>query len=1193
MNKAAIKNFAVWARRKLIADITYKIGTLGITESSIAEELPQSTTDLQFFDIGTKNYAEVSGSDIAKRNTLVDSIRRKEKDIGNYKEAFQYIVEEVAYTWFNRLIAIRFMEINEYLPSGIRVLSSDSRAKIEPDIVTTPFATDLEFTPYEQDRIIQLKEESKLDELFRMLFIKQCNKLSEILPELFEKTDDFTEILLTLSFIDKDGIIYKLTHDMDEDDFNMKKEGQIEIIGWMYQYYNMEPKAAVFAKAGGTKIKKEDIPAATQLFTPDWIVRYLVENSVGRIWMEGHQKDNLRSSWIYYMDEAQQEPAVFDQLKEIYSTYKAMIPEKIKVIDPCMGSGHILVYAFDVLMQIYESYGYTQRDAARSILLNNIFGLDIDKRAYQLAYFAVMMKARQYNRRILTEHLEPNLAFSQNAEMLEPSAMNRMGDYREQTLKLLEEFKYAAEYGSLLNVSLSISDLERMERQLEEVVKSKDYGNVMDILECDVLLSVLKPAMKQAKILVQKYEVVVTNPPYLSGSAVDTKLKEYIKNGYPISKTDLFAVFIERGKEMLAKNGLQAMITMHSWMFLSSYEKLREKMMESDLVNMVHLGARAFEEISGEVVQTTAFVIRKSRIEDYLGTYCRLVEPNSQSGKEERFLKGTSRYITNQRNFTKIPGAPIAYWVSETLISAFANNLFYDYTISDGQNKTGNNAKFVRFFWEVKNNCIGKGKKWLFYAKGGGYRKWVGNLINVVDWSLPAREFYKKDYVCRIIPEYLWYEKGITWGLITSNLPSFRILPEEATFDVGGSSVFLKDYENYNYFLGLLNSKVFLNIVKMLNPTLNFQVKDIRSMPIILKNESIVNTIVEENISYSKADWDSFETSWDFKKHPLLQYAAFTPQEIAIDKEKHISGMGLIRDAYELWEEKCEHRFNKLKANEEELNRIFIDIYSLQDELTPEVEDKDVTVRKADLQRDIKSLLSYAVGCMFGRYSLDNEGIAYAGGDWDSSKYQTFIPDADNCIPITDEEYFEDDIVGLLCGWLKKVYGEDTLEENLDFIANALGNKGNTSREMIRNYFLTDFIKDHIRIYQKRPIYWLFDSGKQNGFKVLCYMHRWNKDTIGHMRVEYLHRMQRIYEKEIERMQEIMDHSKDNKEISTATKRKEKLQRQLKETKAYDAKVAHLALARINIDLDDGVKVNYEKVQTTPNGQKMWILAKI
>ena len=555
-------------------------------------------------------------------------------------------------------------------------------------------------------------------------------------------------------------------------------------------------------------------------------------------------------------------------------------------------------------------------------------------------------------------------------------------------------------------------------------------------------------------------------------------------------------------------------------------------------------------------------------------------------------------YETEQNNFSKIPGSPIAYWVSENLIKAFSNKLFYDYTVSDGQNKTGNNAKFVRYFWEVQKDCIGKEKKWLFYAKGGGYRKWVGNLIDVVDWSPATREFYRKDYVCRIIPEYLWYEKGITWGLITSSLPSFRILPEEATFDVGGSSVFFKDYKNYNYFLGLLNSKVFLNVVKMLNPTLNFQVKDIRSMPIILEKEDVVNDLVEETVVYSKEDWDSFETSWDFKKHPLLQYASFTPQEIAADKTRHISDMGLIRDAYELWKDKCESRFNQLKANEEKLNRIFIEIYGLQDELRPDVEDKDVTVRKADLQRDIKSLLSYAVGCMFGRYSLDCEGIAYAGDEWNDSKYETFIPDRDNCIPVTDDEYSEDDIVGRLCEWLKKVYGIDTLEENLDFIANALGNKGKTSRETIREYFVNDFITDHMKIYQKRPIYWLFDSGKANGFKALVYMHRYNADTVAKVRVDYLHNIQ----KSIEQAKLSAEYLRDNgsgAEKAKATKLITKYTKQLAEIHLYDEAMAHIANQRIDIDLDDGVKVNYEKFQGVEVAQegkkalKIDLLAKI
>lgn len=551
---------------------------------------------------------------------------------------------------------------------------------------------------------------------------------------------------------------------------------------------------------------------------------------------------------------------------------------------------------------------------------------------------------------------------------------------------------------------------------------------------------------------------------------------------------------------------------------------------------------------------------------------------------------------------------------------AFSNELLYDKSISPSQNVTGNNSKYVRKFWELSNNKIGGVDDWIFYCKGGGYRKWWGNLEDVVDWSPSAREIYQYGdgkHASQIINKDYWYRKGITWGLITSALPSFRVMPEGATYDKGGSTIIVD--ENVYYFtLALLNSKVYLNIASMLNPTLNFQVKDVRSMPLVLKNADSIEKITEDNIAISKRDWDSFETSWNFRKHPLISYA--------------VSNVSM---AFEMWSKDCDEHFNQLKANEEEVNRIFIDIYGLQDELTPEVEDKDVTVRKADLQRDIKSLISYAVGCMFGRYSLEREGIVYAGGnfddvfwkykgqaaldkngeaiegsyagisladyhypkfhdtdDWKTATELSFEPDVDNCIPITDEEYFGDDIVGLFCAWLKKVYGEDTLEENLEFIANALGNKGKTSREVIRNYFLTDFIKDHIKTYQKRPIYWLFDSGKQNGFKALVYMHRWNADTIGNVRVEYLHRIQRVYEKEITRMQEIIDNSHDNKEISNATKRKEKLQKQIKETKDYDAKIAHLALSRIDIDLDDGVKVNYEKVQTA-DGKKMQILAKI
>lgn len=1205
MNKTAIKNFAVWARQKLIADITYKAGTIGITENGVSEKLPQSTNDLYFFDIGTKDYAEVSGDEIKQRNAFVDAIRKKEQGTSTFKEAFENVIEEVAYTWFNRLIAIRFMEVNDYLPSRVRVLSSENKAKLEPDFVTNPFDTDLEFTPYEKDRIIQFKDENKLDELFRMLFIKQCNKLNEILPELFEKTDDYTELLLTISFTDKDGIVYKLTHDIDENDFNVEKEGQVEIIGWMYQYYISKKHDEIVNIYKGT-VKKADIPAATQLFTTDWVVRYMVDNSLGRYWIERNPKSKLIEKLAFFVTPKDGKINYVDD--KVY-------PADLTFFDPCMGSGHILVYAFDVLMEIYRECGYSDRDASLNIVQHNLFGLDIDKRAYQLAYFAVMMKARSYNRRALTQNTTNNLAYIEesnaiskftNDSLTTDKEQNKIGEY------LVEAFKHAQEIGSLQTI-----EKKDYKEFFEYLLNLDSPKTQIDLFSSEWLLNT-KPLMlqltKQAYIMSNKYAVVCTNPPYMN--KLEGHLKKFVVDNYKDYSGDLFSAFMYRNFGFCKTDGYSAFMTPFVWMFIKTYEKLREYIISNKTItSLVQMEYSAFEEAT---VPICSFILKNSKRNEKSLCFKLSDFKGGMEVQKQKVLEAIANkdcgyfYEADENNFSKIPSSPIAYWISLNLIKIFSNKLFYDYTISDGQNKTGNNSKFVRCFWEVKDYCIGKDKKWLFYAKGGGYRKWVGNLIDVVNWSLSAREFYKKDYVCRIIPEYLWYKKGITWGLITSNLPSFRILPEEATFDVGGSSIFLKNYNNYNYFLGLLNSNVFLNVVKMLNPTLNFQVKDIRSMPIIIENEKVVNHIVEKAINISKIDWNSFETSWDFKKHPLVPTVNDWNEQINSQfSEGRKEKFSLLEWHFEKWKIECNYRFNQLKENEEELNRIFIDIYGLQDELTPDVEDKDVTVyRIFDTKDDIpesmgnskysltkkdvvKSLISYAVGCMFGRYSLDVDGLAYAGGQWDYSKYSTFIPDADNCVPITDEEYFEDDIVGLFCAWIKKAYGEDNLEENLDFIAKSLGNKGNTSREIIRNYFLNDFIKDHIKTYQKRPIYWLFDSGKQNGFKALCYMHRWNADTIGNMRVEYLHRMQRVYDKEIERMQEIIDNSRDNKEINKATKRKEKLQKQVKETKDYDAKVAHLALSRIDIDLDDGVKVNYEKVQTGKDGNKMQILAKI
>lgn len=1202
MNKTAIKNFAIWARKKLIADISYKAGLLGITEKEIKSPLPQSTRDVEFYDIGTKEPYSISGIEIEQRRKLAEVIQER-AERSDYKSAYNNVIEEVAYTWFNRLIAVRFMEVNDYLPSQVRVLSSDLNGKIEPDLVTSPFDVDLEFSQDEKEQIIKLKNNNELDKLFQMLFIKQCNALNAILPELFEQTSDYTELLLNVSFTDQEGVVYHLVHDIPEGDFNVNEEGQVEIIGWLYQYYNTELKDETFALLKkNVKITKERIPAATQLFTPDWIVRYMVENSLGRLWLEGHPNEDLQTGWKYYLDEAEQEPGVQAQLEAIREQYKSIKPEDIKVIDPCMGSGHILVYAFDVLMQIYESYGYSQRDAAKSILEHNLYGLDIDKRAYQLAYFAVMMKARQYNRRILNAETKCHLYVIQESNGINREQLKYFGvgmDEFERNLALhqmeylLDTMLDAKEFGSILIIDELKWDL------LEEFVERVylDGQVTADTVDLDITQVKLRQLVQIAASMAQKYDVVVTNPPYMGSSGMGSKLSDYVKKNYPDSKSDLFAVFIERCRQMTKKNCFQAMITQHAWMFLSSYEKLREKILLSDIVNMAHLGARAFEEIAGEVVQTTSFVLRKLSISSYLGVYSRLVDLGSESEKEKAFLMQQVRYDIDKRKFLLIPGSIIAYWTSTRIIDAFSHGTPLGELASPKKGLvTTDNNRFLRIWYEVDFSRIGIGyksskkalisqKKWFPINKGGEFRKWYGNNLNIVNWYQNGLEMKEAiiqkynggSYTKEIRSEEKYFLDSITWSALTTGTPSFRYSDYGALFDSAGSSMCAPN--NYlNYLLGLLNTKVVSKILYIINPTLNYGAGSISLVPVITKYDTKIDAYVSENIHISQKEWDYFEGSWNYSRHPFLSSELFNKNfEVIFDS----------------WKIQLESFRLKLKSNEEELNRIFIEIYGLQDELSPEVEDKDITVRKADLGRDIRSFLSYAVGCMFGRYSLDVDGLVFAGGEWDSSKYKTFIPDKDNVIPITDEEYFEDDIVGLFCAFLKKTFGEETLEENLDFIAKALGNKGNTSREVIRNYFLKDFFKDHCKIYQKRPIYWLFDSGKADGFKALVYMHRYNADTIGNLRIDYLHRMQRVYDSEIARMQETIDNSGNAREVAAATKRKEKLTKQLKETKEYDEKIAHLALARIEIDLDDGVKANYEKVQTAGDGKKYEILAKI
>ena len=1234
MNKTAIKNFAIWARNKLIADIQYRAGLMGITAEGIKNALPQSTPNMEFYDIGTAEPYSITGEAIQQRKKLVEILRQKEKD-SDYATAYKYILEEVAYTWFNRLIAIRFMEVNDYLPSHIRVLSSET-GKVEPDLVTTPFDTELDFTPAEEENILRLKTDNALDELFRLLFIKQCNALNEILPALFEKTNDYTELLLNLSVVDQDGVVYHLIHDIDENDFNIEKGGQVEIIGWLYQYYNTEPKNAAFAKNG--KITKDEIPAVTQLFTTDWIVRYMVQNSLGRLFIDKRKNEGVfadgrgldemtwdeaeekritaekhlaeQMEWKYYLPEAAQTKEVREQLDKIQQQSEYKDVRDIKVIDPCMGSGHILVYAFDVLMQMYEDAGYNQRDAAKSILENNLYGLDIDDRAYQLAYFAVMMKARQYNRRILNGETTCQVYAIQESNNINRTHLKYLGagmddlevnTARVQVEGLLDTLRDAKEYGSILKVESYNWEL------LRRFVSAADAGDqvTLDSAGLEVTVAQLLTLIDIAETIAQKYDVVVTNPPYMAISNGDARLNEYVKKNYPDSKADLFAVFIECCSAMTEQNRYQAMITQHSWMFLSSFEKLRKKLLRKDTINMAHLGPRAFEEIGGEVVQTTSFVMRKSHVAEYKGTYCRLIDPPTQRGKEDMFLAGKNRYTAQQSNFSKIPGSPVAYWVSDLSFQCFAAGLLSSYAETKQGFKTGDNERFLRLWYECsvdKESFSGdKEKKWFPCTKGGEFRRWYGNFEYIVDWEndgYKIKNFFDSNGKLRSRPQNLQinFTKQLTWSSISSGNISFRQVADYFMYESKGPVLTPKI--DFDLMLAYLNTKVYQYFISVVAPTLDYSEGAVLRVPYVeLRNDQINQQImgnVGECVNLSRYDWDSFETSWDFQKHPLVPLAhERQEQESSQFRSSRIEKFGSIAWHYDKWAQECEGRFNQLKANEEELNRIFIDIYGLQDELTPEVEDKDVTVRKADLQRDIKSLLSYAVGCMFGRYSLDSEGLAYAGGDWDESKYKTFLPDVDGIIPITDEEYLGDDIVTRLCSWLKIVYGEDTLEENVDFIAKALGGRGSSSREIIRNYFLKDFFKDHCKIYQKRPIYWLFDSGKQNGFKALIYLHRYTPDTIGNLRVDYLHKMQRVYESEIGRMQDMIDHSTNAREVAAATKRKEKLQKQLKECREYDEMIGHLALSRIELDLDDGVKVNYEKIQTASDGKKYSVLAKI
>ena len=1146
MDKTAIKTFAINSRKKLIEDVEYKMSLVGITEDKINEPI-SSAEGIETFQIGGSTNS-IYDNDIGKRKRLVKEVKQK---------GFKNVVEEVAYTWFNRIIAIRFMEINNFLPEKTRVLSSETKGKIEPDIITNAFDIDLDYTPEDKEFIFKLKDENKLDELFRFLFIKQCNKLNEILPGLFEKTDDYLELLLNISFTNDDGVVRRLIDTISEEDFG----SQVEIIGWLYQFYNSELKDETFANLKKRiKISKERIPAATQLFTPDWIVKYMVENSVGRLWLEGHPNDNLKSKWKYYVEEAQQDPEVEQQLIAIRKESEILKPEDITVIDPCMGSGHILVYVFEVLMDIYVSEGYTEKDACESILKNNLYGLDIDKRAYQLAYFAVLMKARKYNRRILTKNISPLLCSIEETNSISEEFINEL-ILQDRTVEksinyLISSFKDGKEFGSIL--SIKSIDFEKINNL---ILNFESKNNLTKFKHFDEVI-LLKNIINQSKLLSKKYNVVVTNPPYMGNNGMNPNLKEHIKTNFPLTKTDLFAVFLERGLEMITEYGFNCMVTMQSWMFLSSFEKFRKKLIETTTIsNLLHMDNMVMRIAFG----TSATIFRKINLMNYNSTFYHVKLSDVENDiVDPVFFNDKNKFNMNQNKFKKIPGNPIAYWVSDKFIDTFENGFCID-DISGhtgSQNKTADNERFLRFFWEVSDINIGVNKKWVFYAKGGDFRKYYGNLDYVVDWSIEARDFYKNNKTSNLLDEKYWYQEGITYTKISSKGPSFRLLPKNCVFDMGGPSICYLG-ENLFYIMGLLNSQLINYYLNIFNPTINIQSKDIRALPIILSNiyKKRIDKLVKDNLDIFKKDYDNFETSFSFTKHPILKI------------NDH-----LIKNSLDKLHNYSVNCFNKVISNEKELNELFLEIYDVQD-IKYNIYEKDIGLNLFETEDTIKSFISYAVGCMFGRYSLDQEGLQYAGGEFNLNNYSKFVPDEDNIIPVLDSEYFEDDIVGRFVEFVKICFGEETLEENLDFIANALTKNKKRSREKIREYLLKNFFNDHKKTYKKCPIYWQFSSGKQNGFNCLVYMHRYEPSLVARIRTDYLHKTQKAIEQAISNCDNIINHSSSNTEIARATKDKTKLQKQLQETQEYDEALSHIANQNIEIDLDDGVKVNYAKFQ--------------
>ncbi|SCW50290.1 Methyltransferase domain-containing protein [Lachnospiraceae bacterium C10] len=1156
MDKNAIKKYAVWARTELITRVSQRAEKYDITAEADASA-------------SSVNGVLLSDAEIKQRKALIEQVKQK---------GFDQVMEEVAYTWFNRFIALRFMEVNGYLPSHIRVFTDDNN-NFKPQILAE--AIHLELDGLDMDKVYEMKNNNENDELYKYLLITQCNDLSKVLPGMFQKIADYTELLFPDNVLREGSVIEQMISIIPENNWDVHakdskgvEQGQVQIIGWLYQYYNTELKDEVFTNLKkNIKIEKEKIPAATQLFTPDWIVRYMVENSLGRMWIEGHPDSSCKSEWKYYMDEINQDEDVVNQLESIYKERKDIKPEDIKCIDPCCGSGHILAYIFDVLIKIYEEYGVSSSEATRKIVQNNIWGLDIDDRAAQLAYFSVMMKATEYDRRFLRRKgtdgkldiPQPHIYAIGDSALVDTATMDYfVGNnmcIKESMHMIVEKLKDAKNLGAIIEFDNSI-DFSIL---FDELEKKKNEISIY----AEPIKNYLEPVITIAWMLSQKYHIVITNPPYMGNSGMNSHLATYVKNNYPDSKTDLFSVFMDRCTHMVISHGFSSLVTMQSWMFLASFEKFRKRIIRDyTITSLMHMDNMVMHIAFG----TAVTVICNAKISGYKGAYNQILNANINENDEpnEFPVRGNRLAYISVNNFADIPGELIAYWLSDAFLNVFKSGVSLGKMADSKQGiATANNKKYLREWFEVNYSDISFntksheeakkcGKKWFPYNKGGEYRKWYGNNDYVVDWYDDGRDLKNNKKAVLRNPDY-YFRECFSWSLVSSGMAAFRYKPIGHLFDVAGMSCFSST--DLKYLLGLCNSMVTTEILKVVAPTINYQCGDIANIPVINSEEykKQIEDNVNKCIELSKEDWDSFEISWDFKKNPLIECKT----------------TGFIEDAFNNWKDKTEERFKRVHEYECENNKAFVNIYGLQNEIDESIPAKYISIRKADRERDIQLFISYAVGCMFGRYSLKHDGIVYAGGEFNTSAYDDFSADVDNIIPICDDEYFEDDIVGKFVDFVKYVFGEQDLEINLNYIAESLGG-GGQARDVIRKYFLNDFYSFHVKQYQKRPIYWLFDSGKENSFKCLIYIHRYRSDTIARIRTDYVHEQQSRYRTAIEEITGRISNSTGSEKVRL-NKQLEKLKLQNDEIYKYEEKIHHLADQMITLDLNDGVTNNYQK----------------